>query len=58
MSHIFILSTSSQVTFELGDVTKIEIEESTYDVIYSRDTILHIPDKEELFKTLSVSLHV
>lgn len=40
-----------KVTFELGDITKIELDMNSYDVIYSRDTILHIPDKEGLYKT-------
>lgn len=41
--------------FEVGDITKIELQEESYDVIYSRDTILHIPTKEQLFKTFYVS---
>lgn len=47
----------SQVTFEIGDVTKIKLEESSYDVIYSRDTILHIPDKEGVFRKICVSFY-
>lgn len=45
----------TQVKFEVGDLTKIELPKEGYDVIYSRDTILHIPTKEQLFKTFYVS---
>jgi len=38
------------VEFEVADCTKKEYPEGTYDVIYSRDTILHIQDKPALFK--------
>ncbi|KAK3890073.1 hypothetical protein Pcinc_005988 [Petrolisthes cinctipes] len=41
----------SKVKLEEGDITKIELPKESYDVIYSRDTILHIPTKEQLFKT-------
>jgi len=37
------------VTFEMNDITKQTFEPNTFDVIYSRDTILHIGDKEALF---------
>lgn len=57
ISDLFIIATPSQVTFELGDITKIELEKNSYDVLYSRDTILHIPDKEGLYKTFLVSSH-
>ncbi|MPC62829.1 Phosphoethanolamine N-methyltransferase [Portunus trituberculatus] len=43
-----------KVRFELADATKTELEKDSYDVIYSRDTILHIPDKENLLKTFYV----
>ncbi|XP_052818692.1 uncharacterized protein LOC128244694 isoform X2 [Mya arenaria] len=39
-----------EVQFEIADATKREYEPNTFDVIYSRDTILHIPDKLALFK--------
>lgn len=45
------------MTFELADITKVELEHNSYDIIYSRDTILHIPDKENLYKTLYVSIN-
>jgi len=40
----------SRVQFEVADATKREFEENSYDVVYSRDTILHIEDKLSLFK--------
>ncbi|KAL2461789.1 Phosphoethanolamine N-methyltransferase 1 [Abeliophyllum distichum] len=39
------------VEFEVADCTKKEYPEGTFDVIYSRDTILHIQDKPALFKS-------
>ncbi|XP_012686806.2 phosphoethanolamine methyltransferase isoform X2 [Clupea harengus] len=38
------------VHFEVADATKRVFPEGTFDVVYSRDTILHISDKLELFK--------
>ncbi|GLJ09388.1 hypothetical protein SUGI_0108210 [Cryptomeria japonica] len=38
------------VEFEVADCTKKEYPECTFDVIYSRDTILHIQDKPALFR--------
>lgn len=38
------------VQFEVGDATKRDFKEGSFDVIYSRDTILHIADKLQLFK--------
>ncbi|KAK7922405.1 hypothetical protein WMY93_009307 [Mugilogobius chulae] len=38
------------VMFEVADATKRIFPESSFDVIYSRDTILHITDKLALFK--------
>jgi phosphoethanolamine N-methyltransferase len=38
------------INFEICDATKKEFEKETFDVIYSRDTILHIYDKVALFK--------
>jgi phosphoethanolamine N-methyltransferase len=37
------------VSFEMSDITKQHFEPNSFDVIYSRDTILHIGDKEDLF---------
>ncbi|KAL8201946.1 hypothetical protein R6Q57_011093 [Mikania cordata] len=39
------------VEFEVADCTKKSYPDNTFDVIYSRDTILHIQDKPALFKT-------
>ncbi|XP_019739480.1 phosphoethanolamine methyltransferase isoform X3 [Hippocampus comes] len=38
------------VEFEVADATKRTFPEGSFDVIYSRDTILHIRDKLALFK--------
>jgi len=37
------------VSFEMSDITKHNFEPNSFDVIYSRDTILHIGEKEALF---------
>ncbi|XP_072013647.1 uncharacterized protein [Amphiura filiformis] len=39
-----------KVQFEMADVTKRNYPPETFDVVYSRDTILHIKDKPVLFK--------
>ncbi|RXM90802.1 Phosphoethanolamine N-methyltransferase 1 [Acipenser ruthenus] len=39
-----------QVQFEVGDATRRLFPECSFDVVYSRDTILHIADKLALFK--------
>lgn len=39
------------VEFEVADCTKKPYADETFDVIYSRDTILHIQDKPALFKS-------
>ncbi|KAI8790401.1 phosphoethanolamine N-methyltransferase [Biomphalaria glabrata] len=41
-----------EVVFEVGDATKREYPAESFDVIYSRDVILHIADKLSLFKKL------
>uniref|UniRef100_A0A672Z467 phosphoethanolamine N-methyltransferase n=1 Tax=Sphaeramia orbicularis TaxID=375764 RepID=A0A672Z467_9TELE len=38
------------VQFEVSDATKRTFSDASFDVIYSRDTILHISDKLALFK--------
>ncbi|XP_066574847.1 phosphoethanolamine methyltransferase isoform X2 [Amia ocellicauda] len=38
------------VQFEVGDATKRIFPEGSFDVVYSRDTILHIADKLQLFR--------
>ncbi|PON79127.1 Phosphoethanolamine N-methyltransferase [Trema orientale] len=39
------------VEFEVADCTKKEYPDNSFDVIYSRDTILHIQDKPTLFRS-------
>jgi phosphoethanolamine N-methyltransferase len=39
----------SKVYFEIGDICKQNYAANSFDVIYSRDTILHIADKRALF---------
>ncbi|BFG33185.1 hypothetical protein CerSpe_194590 [Prunus speciosa] len=39
------------VEFEVADCTKKTYPDDTFDVIYSRDTILHIQDKPALFRS-------
>ena len=38
------------VTFALGDIRELSFEEGTFDLIWSRDALLHIPEKRELFE--------
>nr|DBA17099.1 TPA: hypothetical protein GDO54_002594 [Pyxicephalus adspersus] len=38
------------VQFEIGDATRRVFPEASFDVVYSRDTILHINDKGALFR--------
>jgi len=49
------LKLQSLVSFEYGDILEADIE-AEYDVIYSRDAFLHIPDKAHLFQTLKRAL--
>ena len=44
-----------QVIFEIADATKRQYKDASFDVVYSRDTILHIEDKLSLFKMFFVS---
>lgn len=39
------------IEFEVADCTKKTYPDNTFDVIYSRDTILHIQDKPMLFRS-------
>ncbi|KAG7166035.1 Phosphoethanolamine N-methyltransferase 3-like 2 [Homarus americanus] len=41
-----------RIQFEICDIMKAEYASNTYDVIYSRDSILHIPNKDKLFPKL------
>lgn len=47
---------SLQVQFEVADATRRTFPQGSFDVIYSRDTILHIDDKLDLFKRFHVRL--
>jgi len=49
------LEVRRRVCFEITDITACAFEENSFDVIYSRDTILHIEDKETLFSNFLVS---
>ncbi|XP_071957876.1 uncharacterized protein [Antedon mediterranea] len=40
----------TKVQFQICDVTTIQFESESFDVVYSRDTLLHIPDKFAVFK--------
>ncbi|KAJ6644490.1 Phosphoethanolamine N-methyltransferase 3 [Pseudolycoriella hygida] len=42
-------SVRENVTFEVSDITQKTFQPETFDVIYSRDSILHIQNKDELF---------
>ena len=44
-----------QLQFEVCDATKVQYPAENFDVIYSRDTILHISDKKSLFTAFYVS---
>ncbi|KAF8764356.1 Phosphoethanolamine N-methyltransferase 3 like protein [Argiope bruennichi] len=39
-----------KVKFVICDITKSVYDDASFDTIYSRDTLLHIPNKEELFR--------
>ena len=49
---------SDQVVFEIADATKREYPDESFDVVYSRDTILHIADKLALFGKFYVCLFI
>lgn len=42
-------NSDSKVQFEIGDVLKQSFPNNTFDLIYSRDTLLHINQKPKLF---------
>lgn len=50
LERAFTQHKNSKVSFEIADVTTCEVKDGSYDVIYSRDTILHIQDKPALFR--------
>ena len=49
-----------QVQFEIGDVTKRSYKGESFDVVFSKDAIVHIKDKdiEALFAKFLVSTNV
>ncbi|XP_078064307.1 uncharacterized protein LOC144490438, partial [Mustelus asterias] len=51
-----VTENTPSVQFEIGDATKRVFDEGSFDVIYSRDTILHIADKEALLSKFYVWL--
>jgi len=53
-STIFLLP-SIQVEFVVADITTADYPPESFDVVYSRDTILHIKDKKTLFANFLVS---
>ena len=55
MTETFITFFLQNVQFEIADATKREYQPESFDVIYSRDTILHIPDKLALFQKFYAS---
>ncbi|KAL1435960.1 hypothetical protein MTO96_010722 [Rhipicephalus appendiculatus] len=40
---------AEKIQFKMSDVTQAEFPEASFDLIYSRDALLHIADKETLF---------
>ena len=49
------LNIDSRITFEFGDILE-STADSKYEVVYSRDAFLHIPQKAQLFQTLKRAL--
>jgi hypothetical protein len=43
-------SLPSQVSFEVSDCCKRDFPDASFDVVISRDTLLHVADKETLFQ--------
>ena len=43
-------SPTVQISFDICDITLTDLPENSFDVIYSRDSILHIKEKLPLFK--------
>ena len=43
------------VDFEISNILTREFPENSFDLAYSRDVILHIPDKKKLFQDIFVS---
>jgi len=43
------LRRDTRVRFLIADITKFDFPPNTFEVVYSRDCIIHIPDKRDLF---------
>lgn len=54
ISTVNFINIFSEVSFEVSDITKQQFEPGTFDVIYSKDSILHIENKKELFSNFFV----
>ncbi|KAK9831800.1 hypothetical protein WJX74_009654 [Apatococcus lobatus] len=50
------IETGSKVSFEIADCLTMDFSPATYDVVYSRDTLLHIHNKTQVFKRLFQAL--
>ncbi|KAK4324178.1 hypothetical protein Pmani_005181 [Petrolisthes manimaculis] len=46
------LDLKKRAQFEISDIMTVELEDEAYDVIYSRDSILFIKEKDQLFEKL------
>lgn len=46
------------VDFEIANVLTRDYPPASFDVIYSRDVILHIEDKKKLFQDMFVSMYM
>ena len=46
----------ADVTFLLGDVRSLDLPERSFDVVWSRDTILYVPEKDALWRRLHALL--
>jgi 2-polyprenyl-3-methyl-5-hydroxy-6-metoxy-1,4-benzoquinol methylase len=44
-----------KVHFEIGDVTQRNYKPNSFDVIYSKEVFLHVPDQKNLIKSCYVS---
>lgn len=40
------------MSFEIADCLTMDFSPATYDVVYSRDTLLHIHNKKQVFQRL------
>jgi phosphoethanolamine N-methyltransferase len=52
LERAVMLPNSIKISFDICDITLTDLPENSFDVIYSRDSILHIKEKLPLFKSL------